>query len=107
MKENRFQLLNIIAFLADRFKTIQKHLSRKKKGSKRCLKALLAVAKQYKKVAYKRKDFHFKTANELLLKADVIAHENLNIKGLAKTRLSKSINDAFGGQISNYFNCQS
>ena len=82
-----------------RLKTLQKRLSRKKKGSKRWLKALKAVAKQHKKVADKRKDFHFKTANELLSKADVIAHENLNIKGLAKTRLSKSINDAGWGQF--------
>ncbi|MGD1712086.1 RNA-guided endonuclease InsQ/TnpB family protein [Dapis sp. BLCC M172] len=82
-----------------RLKTLQKRLSRKKKGSKRWLKAVKAVAKQYKKVADKRKDFHFKTANELLLKAEVIAHENLNIKGLAKTRLSKSINDAGWGQF--------
>ncbi|GGA31768.1 RNA-guided endonuclease TnpB family protein [Okeania sp. KiyG1] len=84
-----------------RLKTLQKRLSRKKKSSKRCLKALLAVAKQHKKadatprrrqlacgqtprrrqlacgmltkrgnahqaVADKRKDFNFKTANELL-----------------------------------------
>ncbi|NER02680.1 MAG: transposase, partial [Okeania sp. SIO3C4] len=63
-------------------------------------------AKQHKKVADKRKDFHFKTANELLLKAEVIAQTrsgvpeaNLNIKGLAKTRLSKSINDAGWGQF--------
>ncbi|NEO54539.1 MAG: transposase [Okeania sp. SIO3B5] len=82
-----------------RLKTLQKLLSRKKKGSKRWLKAILAVAKQHKKVADQRKDFHFKTANKLLSKADVIAHENLNIKGLAKTRLSKSINDAGWGQF--------
>ncbi|NEO52121.1 MAG: transposase [Okeania sp. SIO3B5] len=91
-----------------RLKTLQKRLSRKKKGSKRWLKALLAVAKQHKKVADKRKDFHFKTANELLSKADIIAHvdaergvpeANLNIKGLAKTRLSKSINDAGWGNF--------
>ncbi|WP_366557761.1 transposase [Okeania sp. SIO1I7] len=56
-----------------RLKTLQKRLSRKKKGSKRCLKALIAVAKQHKKVADKRKYFHFKTANDLLLKAEVIA----------------------------------
>ncbi len=31
--------------------------------------------------------------------SDIIAHENLNIKGLAKTRLSKSINDAGWGQF--------
>ena len=90
-----------------RLKTLQKRLSRKNKGSKRWLKAVKAVAKQHKKVADKRKDFHFKTANELLSKAEVIAHENLNIKGLAKTRLSKSINDAFGGSIPVYFDCQS
>ncbi|MDY7007572.1 MAG: transposase [Cyanobacteriota bacterium] len=82
-----------------RLKTLQKRLSRKKKGSKRWLKAVKAVAKQHKKNADKRKDFNFKTANELLLKAEVIAHENLNIKGLAKTRLSKSINDAGWGQF--------
>ncbi|MDY7004640.1 MAG: transposase [Cyanobacteriota bacterium] len=82
-----------------RLKTLQKRLSRKKKGSKRWLKAVKAVAKQHKKVADKRKYFHFKTANELLSKAEVIAHENLNIKGLAKTRLSKSINDAGWGQF--------
>jgi len=82
-----------------RLKTLQKRLSRKKKGSKRWLKAVKAVAKQHKKVADKRKDFHFKTANELLSKAEVIAHEDLNIKGLAKTRLSKSINDAAWGKF--------
>ncbi|GGA16464.1 hypothetical protein CYANOKiyG1_30610 [Okeania sp. KiyG1] len=58
-------------------------------------------------VADKRKDFHFKTSNELLSKAEIIAHENLNIKGLAKTRLSKSINDAIWGSIPVYFDCQS
>ncbi|MDY7007996.1 MAG: transposase [Cyanobacteriota bacterium] len=82
-----------------RLKTNQKRLSRKKKGSKRWLKAVQAVAKQHKKIADRRKDFHFKTANELLLKAEVIAHENLNIKGQALTRLSKSINDAGWGQF--------
>ncbi|NES07499.1 MAG: IS200/IS605 family element transposase accessory protein TnpB [Okeania sp. SIO2F4] len=82
-----------------RLKTLQKRLSRKKKGSKRWLKAVKAVAKQHKKVADQRKDFHLKTANKLLTEAEVIAYENLNIKGLAKTRLSKSINDAGWGQF--------
>ncbi|NET11752.1 MAG: IS200/IS605 family element transposase accessory protein TnpB [Okeania sp. SIO1H6] len=87
-----------------RLQTLQKRLSRKKKGSKRWLKAVKAVAKQHKKVADKRKDFHFKTANELLSKGKVIAYENLNIKGLAKTRLSKSINDAGWGQFLSILN---
>ncbi len=83
-----------------RLKTLQKRLSRKKKGSNGWLKAVKAVAKQHKKVADKRKDFHFQTANKLLSKkADIIAHEKLNIKGLTKTKLSKSINDAGWGQF--------
>jgi putative transposase len=82
-----------------RLRTLQKRLPRKKKGSNRWLKAVKAIAKQHKKVADKRKDFHFKTANELLSKYEVIAYEDLNIKGLAKTHLSKSINDAGWGQF--------
>lgn len=45
------------------------------------------------------KDFHFKTAKSLLDKYDVVAVEKLNIKGLAKTRLAKSVNDAGWGQF--------
>ncbi len=82
-----------------RLKTLQKRLSGKKKGSNRWLKAVKPVAKQHKKVTDQRKDFHFKTANELLSKHQVIAYEDLNIKGLAKTHLSKSINDAGWGQF--------
>ena len=75
-------------------RVIQKRVSRSKKGSNRRSKAVKHLAKQHKKVADKRKDFHFKTANNLLKKYDVIAHENLNVKGLARTRLAKSVNDA-------------
>jgi putative transposase len=57
------------------------------------------LGKQHKKVADTRKDFHFKTAKLLLDKYDVVAVEKLNIKGLAKTRLAKSINDAGWGQF--------
>jgi putative transposase len=57
-------------------------------------KAIKQLGKQHKKVADKRKDFHFKTANNLLKKYDVVAVEDLNVKGLARTRLAKSITDA-------------
>lgn len=77
-----------------RLKVIQKRVSRRKKGSTRRLKAVKQLGKQHKKVADKRKDFHFKTANNLLNKYDVIAVENLNVKGLARTRLAKSVLDA-------------
>ncbi|WP_424101404.1 RNA-guided endonuclease InsQ/TnpB family protein [Moorena producens] len=77
-----------------RLKVIQKRVSRRKKGGKNRLKAIKQLGIQHKKVADKRKDFHFKTANYLLSKYDVIAHEKLNVKGLTKTRLAKSVLDA-------------
>ena len=48
-----------------RLKTLQKRLSRKKKGSNRWLKAVKSVSKQHKKVTNKGQDFHFKRANDL------------------------------------------
>ena len=80
-------------------KSAQRRVNRRKKGSNRRKKAIIKLGKQHKKVADTRKDFHFKTANNLLKKYDVIAVEKLNIKGLAKTRLAKSINDAGWGQF--------
>lgn len=73
---------------------VQKRVSRRKKGSNRRLKAIKQLGKQHKKVADKRKDFHFKTAKQLLSRSDVIAYEDLNVKGLARTRLAKSVLDA-------------
>jgi putative transposase len=77
-----------------RLRITQKRVSRRKKGSNRRQKAVKQLGKSHKKVADKRKDFHFKTANWLLSKYDVIAHEELNVKGLARTRLAKSVLDA-------------
>lgn len=82
-----------------KLKSAQRRVSRRKKGSNRRKKAIKKLGKQHKKVGDTRKDFHFKTANNLLKKYDVVAVEKLNIKGLAKTRLAKSINDAGWGQF--------
>ncbi|NES42870.1 MULTISPECIES: transposase [unclassified Moorena] len=77
-----------------RLKVVQKRVSRRKKGGSNRLKAIKQLGKQHKKVADKRKDFHFKTANYLLSNYDVVAHEKLNVKGMAKSRLAKSVLDA-------------
>jgi putative transposase len=83
-----------------RRKLLNKALSRKKKkGTHRRQKAGIRLSKHYQKVARQRKDFHYKTATQLLNEYDVIAYEDLNIKGLAKTRLSKSIMDAGWGNF--------
>ncbi len=77
-----------------RLRVIHKRVSRRKKGSNRRHKSVRQLGKQHKQVADKRKNFHFKTANHLLLNYDVIAHEDLNVKGLSRTRLAKSVLDA-------------
>ncbi len=82
-----------------RLKRLQRAVSRKKKGSNRRKKAVKRLAKAYQKVANQRKDFHYKTAHKLLRKGRHIAHEALNIKGLARTRLAKSVHDAGWGQF--------
>ncbi|NEO70921.1 transposase [Moorena sp. SIO3H5] len=82
-----------------RLKKIQKAVSRSKKGSNNRKKAIVKLGKAHKKVADTRKYFHFKTAKELLDNHDLVAYEKLNIKGLAKTRMAKSILDAGWGQF--------
>ena len=82
-----------------RLKKARKAVSRKKKGSANRRKAVEKLGKVHKKVADTRKDFHFKTVKDLLDSHDLVAHEKLNIKGLARTRLAKSILDAGWGQF--------
>ena len=90
-----------------RRKLLNKALSRKRgKGTQRRRNAGKRLAKHHQKVARQRKDFHYKTAGWLLSKYDVVAHEDLNIKGLAKTRMSKSINDAGWGEFLAIVNCK-
>ena len=81
-----------------KLKSAQPRVDRRQKGSNRRKKAIKKLAIQHKKVADTRKDFHFKTARTLLDKYDAIAVEKFNIKGLEKTQLAKSINDAGWGQ---------
>lgn len=82
-----------------KLKSTQRKVSRRKKGSNRRQKAIRKLGIQHKKVADARRDFHFKTANNLLKQYDVIAVEKLNLKGLVRTRLAKSIHDAGWGQF--------
>ncbi|NEO39764.1 MAG: transposase [Moorea sp. SIOASIH] len=82
-----------------RLKKIQKAVSRSKKGSNNRKKVVSKLGKAHKKVTDTRKDFHFKTVKGLLDNHDLVAHEKLNIKGLAKTKMAKSVLDAGWGQF--------
>ena len=71
----------------------QRRLARRKQGSRRRNKARQQVAKLHLHIKNQRRDFHHKTARTLVEIHGVIAHEDLNIKGIARTRLAKSTHD--------------
>ena len=71
----------------------QHFLSRKKKGSKNYQRQANKIACQHLHVARQRKEFHYAVAHWLCSTYDLISFENINIRGLARTRLAKSILD--------------
>jgi putative transposase len=79
--------------------TAQRRVSRRKRGSKRRRKAVVLLAKQHARVGRVRKDFHHKTALDIVQRFDSIAVEDLNVKGLAQMRLAKQVHDAGWAQF--------
>ena len=75
----------------------QRRLARKVKGSKNHGKQANLVARTHLHVARQRKEFHYHVAHWLLNSYDLIVFETLNIRGLARTRLAKSILDVAWG----------
>lgn len=72
----------------------QRQLSRRKRGSGRRGRAKAAVGRLHEAVRNRRLDFIRKTANSLFEQFDLVAVEDLNVAGLASSRLSKSVHDA-------------
>lgn len=79
----------------------QRQLSRRQKGSKNYDRQANKVARLHLHVARQRKEFHYQVAHWLCAHYDLIAFELLNIKGLARTRLAKSVLDAAWGSFLN------
>ncbi|NEP77098.1 MAG: IS200/IS605 family element transposase accessory protein TnpB, partial [Okeania sp. SIO3B3] len=78
----------------------QRKVSRKQIGSNNWKKAQNRIARLHQHIARQREDFHYKTAHKLVKKYDLIAVEDLNIRGLARnTKLSKSIYDVAWGEF--------
>lgn len=72
----------------------QQRLSRRKRGSKSRQHAKILVGKAHEHIQNQRLDFSRKLAKELFSRFDLIAYEDLNIKGMIQSHLSKSIGDA-------------
>ncbi len=77
----------------------QRRVSRRQKGSKRRAKAVQILARAHLHIANQRRDFHHKTARKIVTQYGTIVHEDLNIKGIARTRLAKSTHDVGWGQF--------
>jgi putative transposase len=85
---------------AGRLRTLQRALSRKKRGSKNREKARIALAKRYRKVRRQRRDFAHKLSDRLTKENRLIAFEDLKVGNLVKKNsLASAIMDASWGQL--------
>ncbi|MFD7450829.1 RNA-guided endonuclease InsQ/TnpB family protein [Kitasatospora sp. NPDC059827] len=77
-----------------KLKRMQKALSRKAKGSNNRAKARKKVARQHARVADRRRDWQHKLSTAIIRETQAVYVEDLAVKGLARTRLAKSVHDA-------------
>ncbi len=77
----------------------QRQVSHRKKFSHGWRKAVKQVAKTHAHIANQRKDFNHKLSTYLARTYSFIAVEDLCVKGLARTNLSKSVYDAGWSQL--------
>ena len=75
----------------------QQALSRKQKGSKNRVKARVRVAKAHATMADTRKDWAHKASTAIIRDNQAVYVEDLCVRGLARTRLAKSVHDAGWG----------
>ncbi len=87
---------------AKRLRGRQQKLSRKVKGSNNWNKAIKRVAKVHEKITNTRQNFLHKLSRKLVDENQVIVAEDLCLKGLARTKLAKSIHDASFGILLNF-----
>jgi putative transposase len=78
----------------DKLVRAQRHLSRKKKGSREFENQRLKVARLHEKISNSRADYLHKCSISLIRRYDTICIEDLNVKGMIRNHhLSKSIAD--------------
>ncbi|MFI9319981.1 RNA-guided endonuclease InsQ/TnpB family protein [Kitasatospora aureofaciens] len=77
-----------------KLKAAQRELSRKAKGSRNRAKARIKVAKAHAKVADTRMDWLHKQTTRIIRETQAVYLEDLNVRGLARGPLAKSVHDA-------------
>jgi len=84
----------------ERIKSLQRRLSRKKKGSSNREKAKLSLAKSWRKVRRQRDDFAHKLSDRLTKENKVIVFEDLKIGNMVKNHnLASAIMDVAWGKL--------
>lgn len=78
---------------AKQLRVAQRRVARRKKGSNRRRTAVLQLQNIHKKIFNQRADFQHKFSTDLIRAYDLIAIEQLNIKGLSKGILAKQVLD--------------
>jgi putative transposase len=71
----------------------------RKKGSTRRTKAKRRLSRLHQKVARPRNDFVHKVTTDLVGRFDLICVEDLSVKGMARTKLARSVLDAAFGEF--------
>ncbi|TQM70911.1 putative transposase [Actinomadura hallensis] len=82
-----------------RLRKAQQALSRKAKGSNNRAKAVVKVARAHARVADARRNFAHQLSTRIVRENQAVMVEDLAVKGLARTRLAKSVHDAGWGQF--------
>jgi putative transposase len=77
----------------------QQALSRKVRGSRNRGKARVRVARLHQKIRNQRNDFLHKLSTELIRHHDLLSIEDLNVRGLARSKLAASVLDAGWGRF--------
>lgn len=79
---------------ARRLRKLDKKLARERKGSHNYAKTRILKAETYGRIRNQRKDMAYKLASKVAVENQAVALETLNVKGLARTRMAKSLLDA-------------
>jgi putative transposase len=84
---------------ARKFRRAQRVHSRRQKGSRNKAKARAKVARIHQRIANQRAHFVHDPTTKIIKNHQAVCIENLNVRGLARTKLAKSFYDAAMGMI--------